>query len=90
MKTEYGGKKIIEGGLNIVYEPDAEVFHHHGLHQGNNPKRARGVVSVIEKIETDSINDLPVSMLPENSEIIALIPVSKILKKNSFQKLLNV
>ena len=80
------GKKIIEEGLKIVYEPDAEVFHHHGLHQGNNPKRAKGVVSVIEKIETESINDLPESMLPENSEIIALIPVSKILKENSIQK----
>ena len=80
------GKKIIEEGLSIVYEPDAEVFHHHGLHQGNNLNRAKGVVSVIEKIETESINDLPESMLPENAEIIALIPVSNVLNENSFQK----
>ena len=80
------GKKIIEEGLTIVYEPEAEVFHHHGLHQGNNPKRAKGVVSVIEKIDTDFINDLPKSMLPENSEIVAIIPVSKCLKDNSIHK----
>ncbi len=80
------GKRIIEEGLSIIYEPEAEVFHHHGLHQGNNPKRAKGVVSVIEKIETESINNLPQSMLPENSEIVALIPVSKTLKEKSIQK----
>lgn len=80
------GKKIIESGLKIIYEPKAEVFHHHGLHQGNNPKRAKGVVSVIEKIETEHINELPFSMLPENSNVTAVIPVSKKIKDNSRER----
>lgn len=82
------GKKIIEAGMKIIYEPSAEVFHHHGLHQGNNPKRAKGVVSVIEKIETDHINELPNSMLPENSNIIAVVPISKRIKNKSREKVL--
>ena len=80
------GKKIIEAGLKIIYEPEAEVFHHHGLHQGNNPKRAKGVVSIIEKIETAHTNELPYSMLPENSNIIAVVPVSKRLNEKSIEK----
>lgn len=80
------GKKLIEEGLSIVYEPEAEVFHHHGLHQGNNPKRAKGVVSIIEKIEYECLNDLPPTMLPENSNIVALVPVAKNLDHKSRQR----
>ena len=82
------GKKLVEEGFSIIYEPDAEVFHHHGLHQGNNPKRAKGVVSIIEKIEKEYVNDLPSTMLPENSNIVALIPVAETLENNSSQKTL--
>tara|TARA_Y100000739_G_C20603668_1_gene464332 strand:+ start:233 stop:1534 length:1302 start_codon:yes stop_codon:yes gene_type:complete len=82
------GKKLVEEGLSIVYEPEAEVFHHHGLHQGNNPKRAKGVVSIIEKIENEFINDLPKTMMPENSNIIAIVPVAKKLDSNSRQRVL--
>ena len=30
------GKEVTEDGLSIIYEPEASVYHHHGLHQGNN------------------------------------------------------
>ena len=84
------GKKIIENGYSIIYEPSAEVFHHHGLHQGNNPKRAQGVVSVIEKIENKILNELPKSMLPNNSNIYAVVPVSKFIEeKSTYRNLLN-
>ena len=82
------GKKIIEAGLTIIYEPEAEVFHYHGLHQGNNPKRAKGVVSVIEKIDDEYVNELPKSMLPDNLNVIAIIPVSKSISSNSKEKVL--
>lgn len=36
------GKSITDAGYRIVYDPDPAVYHHHGLHQGNEPKRARG------------------------------------------------
>jgi GT2 family glycosyltransferase len=40
------GKKVIEEGYNLVYEPLAEVFHYHGLHQSNNKKRPLWVLSM--------------------------------------------
>ena len=50
------GKKVIQNGLNIIYEPNAAVYHHHGLHQGNDQKRARGVVSILKKVDTESLS----------------------------------
>ena len=69
------GKKVIQNGLNIIYEPNAAVYHHHGLHQGNDQKRARGVVSILKKVDTESLSDFPQSMQSENLNIAAVIPV---------------
>ena len=36
------GEQMIKLGYNLIYEPEACVFHHHGLHHGNNRKGKRG------------------------------------------------
>ena len=38
------GKTVTDNDYYLVYEPSAEVYHHHGLHQGNPIERVRGVV----------------------------------------------
>ncbi len=69
------GKAVTHAGYHLVYDPDAAVYHHHGLHQGNAPQRAKGVVSIIERIDEDVVNDLPLSLRPEHAHIVAVIPV---------------
>ena len=69
------GKAVISAGYHIVYDPEAAVYHHHGLHQGNAPIRARGVVSIIEQIDQDVVNDLPSALRPENANIAAVLPI---------------
>ena len=69
------GKQMIKLGYNLIYEPEACVFHHHGLHHGNNRERAKGVISVIESLDQHLINELPFSMLPQNSHIDAVVPI---------------
>lgn len=69
------GKAVTEAGYHIVYDPDAAVYHYHGLHQGNAPKRAKGVVSIIEKVDREVVNELPNSMKPEHANIVAVVPV---------------
>ena len=44
-------KEVIEAGYTLAYDPEAAVFHHHGLHQGNDEKRASGVVSILESVD---------------------------------------
>lgn len=77
------GKMVTEAGHLLVYEPDAAVYHHHGLHQGNAPERASGVVSVIEKLDRETMNDLPESMRPEHANIVAVVPVQGELEEGS-------
>jgi rhamnosyltransferase len=69
------GKAVIEAGYQLAYEPEAAVYHHHGLHQGNTPERARGVVSIIEQVDAQVMNSLPSSLHPENANIVAVLPI---------------
>lgn len=68
-------KAVIERGFRLVYEPEAVVYHHHGIHQNNEPMRARGAVSVIETIQGAEINSLPELLKPEHHHITAVLPV---------------
>ena len=79
------GKEIINNGFKIIYEPDAPVYHHHGLHQGNSPERARGVVSIIEKVDNELFKELPKFLKPENQNIIAIIPLKSEFKLDSLE-----
>ena len=68
------GKAVTEAGYKLVYEPEAAVYHHHGIHQDNNPQRARSVVSVLERFEKDAAG-LPESLRAENANVAAVLPV---------------
>ena len=77
------GKAVTNAGFHLVYDPEAAVYHHHGLHQGNAPQRAKGVVSIIEQIDQAVLNDLPDSLRPEQANIVAVVPVQGKLEPNS-------
>lgn len=42
------GRSVIDRGLKLAYSAEAEVFHHHGLHQGSRKSRVSGVLSQLE------------------------------------------
>lgn len=46
-------KKILRNGSQIVYEPSARVYHHHGIHHSRSEERAQRVVRMIELIQQD-------------------------------------
>lgn len=69
------GKAVTTAGYHIAYDPEAAVYHHHGLHQGNTPERAKGVVSIIERVDEEVVNELPASLKPEQANITAVLPV---------------
>lgn len=43
-------KQVLAAGYKIVYEPEASVYHYHGINQGRNVERAKNVVRVLEQI----------------------------------------
>lgn len=67
-------KEILAKGYKIIYDPEASVYHHHGLHQGNKKDRAKGVVSIIEDLDHEFVSKIPDSLRPENANIVAVIP----------------
>ncbi len=76
-------KKVISKGLKIIYEPEAVVYHHHGIHHNNDKKRANQIVSILNKIDQDSISKLPNALLPSENKLIALIPINRNIKSKS-------
>jgi len=81
-------KQVLQEGYKIIYDPEATVFHHHGLHQGNKKERAKGVVSIIEEVDRDHVNRIPDSLKPENTNIVALLPIGDNLNIDSLEYLL--
>lgn len=65
-------KNIIEKGLKIVYEPEASVYHYHGIHQNGNVERCANVIRILENIHSDySYKSIEVGKL----NTVALIPL---------------
>jgi hypothetical protein len=54
-----------------VYEPDASVYHYHGIHQDGDMERCQNVVRIIENLNGSLISPI---LDPENMQIFAIIP----------------
>jgi len=70
------GREVIESGYEIIYEPNAPVYHYHGLHQhGKSTERAKGIARILDKLDAESISNLPYSLRPENANFAVVLPV---------------
>jgi rhamnosyltransferase len=47
----WGREMVLSRGYTIIYTPKAAVYHHHGIHQYGNEKRAQEVVEILESLE---------------------------------------
>lgn len=67
------GRQVITAGMKIIYEPEARVYHWHGIHQDLNRERCRKVVRILESLE----NLLPRHnhQNPADLRTVAIIPV---------------
>lgn len=71
-------QSVISDGYQLVYEPSAEVFHYHGIHQMHDHERSAMTFSVLNRQEDFSVNKLlPDSMKPENRQIYCVIPIQQ-------------
>lgn len=70
------GKQVIKEGYKIIYDPDASVFHHHGIHHGLNEDRANNIVRILDsisekkKISKDIKNIKSAAFIPIKGELI--------------------
>ena len=70
--------EVIKAGYKLIYEPEAAVFHYHGIHQTQSPTRAASTVKVLRAM--DEVQDdswFPAALQPENRTIVGLLPLQK-------------
>lgn len=67
------GAKVVAAGFNIVYEPLARVYHHHGIHHGRNLERAEKIVRIMEDLHGDHCDFGNIAV--NNSRIVAIVPI---------------
>ena len=67
------GQEMLNRGYKLVYEPEASVYHYHGIHQDGNVERCNNVVRIIEGMQGEMHGK---GRLDANRlEIIAIIPI---------------
>lgn len=71
------GKAVIEAGYRIIYEPDAAVYHYHGIHQDNRPDRAENVVRIMESLTPADESATGNPFDPMALDVVAIVPVRR-------------
>lgn len=65
-------QNVLQAGYKIIYEPQASVYHYHGIHQDGNVQRCSNIVRILESLNKDykykSIN-------MDKFNIVAIVPV---------------
>ena len=67
------GQEMLNLGYRLVYEPEASVYHYHGIHQNGNVERCNNVVKIIQSMHDVQSSDG--RLCASDMEIVALIPV---------------
>ncbi|MBN1849817.1 MAG: glycosyltransferase family 2 protein [Deltaproteobacteria bacterium] len=79
-------KEVLAKGFQIIYEPEASVYHYHGINQGRNIQRARNVVRILEKIHPSFRGEY----IHDDMKITAIIPVRGQVKRIKGMSLLEL
>ncbi|MBW1676564.1 MAG: glycosyltransferase [Deltaproteobacteria bacterium] len=64
-------KEMLKLGYTIVYEPEASVFHHHGIHHNGNPERCANIVRIVESLRE---NEKTRTLYAHDLNVVAIIP----------------
>ena len=65
-------QRMLELGYRLCYEPEASVYHHHGIHQNNDQQRCSNVVRMLEQIHNGSQGG---ALAAGELNIVTIIPV---------------
>jgi glycosyltransferase involved in cell wall biosynthesis len=73
-------------GYEIFYQPEASVYHYHGIHQHGNTSRAHSTMTVLESAQNEHEEYSPGRVDPCNLDIAAFIPARGAVERNSRQE----
>lgn len=66
-------EKMLQRGYRLIYEPEASVYHYHGIHHAGDKNRCAGVVRILETLNPESQKNIHVEI--KNLSVVAIIPV---------------
>ncbi len=49
-------QKVLDAGYKTVYEPEASVYHYHGIHHNGDKERAKNHIRILEKLSDEKPN----------------------------------
>ena len=67
------GNEVINKGYKIIYEPDASVYHWHGINQDMEPNRCKKIVNILESLSQDFKSNILENEI--NPNCVAIIPL---------------
>lgn len=65
-------KQVLDRGYRIIYEPEASVYHYHGIHQNADAERCQKVVQILEGLDLDALGK---SIDAKKIDTVAVVPV---------------
>jgi len=65
-------QEMLNRGYKLLYEPEASVYHYHGIHQDGNLERMHNVVRIIENQLGSSLSG---QIEAEKLKIAAIVPI---------------
>lgn len=80
IEDQIWANEVLKQGYRLIYEPEAAVYHHHGINQGNDEERMKNVVRTMENnvivSEDDIAGDLDANPFsPEDADIVSFVPI---------------
>ncbi len=69
-------QQVLRHGYAVIYEPDASVYHWHGIHQNGDETRCQNVVRILESLNGYSYEEMQQEQM-ENLNVVAIIPVKE-------------
>ena len=67
------GQEMLNLGYKLVYEPEASVYHYHGIHHNGNIERCNNIVKIIQDMQFTEADQGRFD--PNEILIVALIPI---------------
>lgn len=64
--------EVLKKGYKIIYEPEASVYHYHGIHQEGNAERCNNVVRILENLHSEAGYQ---SIEINKMNVVAIVPV---------------
>ena len=52
------GHLVIQKGYKIIYEPEAGVYHWHGVNQDMEPERCKRIVNILESLGSEYVSKI--------------------------------